>query len=139
MKKNETRRKSNGPRKTSSVGKIKKSTIVLLTTGYKVNLAEANGLEHLFNAVLGETLTRLKHANGTPGKYWAIIFEIGIRELYYAAGQLKRIGSHQMNCRYLERQFVAYWDRTERRINSDLPKKRGANRNDRPANREQEL
>ena len=138
MKKATTQGKSHGRRKANGTKK-KRNMAVFLTTGYEVDVAEANGLEHLFNAVLGETLTRAKDAEGTQGTVWGAIFEVCIRELYYAAGQLRQIGNRQMTCHYLEEQFGAYWDRTRERLESEPSKKRRVKILDaRPADGERE-
>ena len=65
---------------------ISKSTLplhrqIVLSSGYEIDLDEENGLEHLFNAVFGESLGRAKQTEEFSSKGFSLIYDICISPL----------------------------------------------------------
>lgn len=97
-----------------------KKLVVKLRFGYEVNLAEPNGLNHLFNAIFGETFR--------IGKELDLLHKIGMEgvwrecqmELNYIAGQLEAKGS-SMNLDRLTDWFGAHWDQIAERFKNAEP------------------
>lgn len=89
--------------------------IVELSTGYEVSLSEADGLEHLFNAIFGETLSRLKDTAAFKEQGPALLYDVCICELHFIAGQLRLMHS-TINVPFLIEQFGVQWDRIARNL-----------------------
>ncbi len=83
--------------------------VVTLTTGYVVQLDEAEGLEHLFSAIIGEVLIRLEHSPEFRDRGFALIFDVCLCELHFIAGQLYALGS-AMDAPFLLDEFGVHWD-----------------------------
>ena len=94
---------------------------VILTTGYEVDLEDEQGLEHLFNAVFGEVLTRLKDTDEFSEKGFVIIHDVCLCELHFIAGQLYHMQS-TIDIKMLLDEFGVQWDRFAEKVNR---KKRG--------------
>lgn len=91
---------------------IKKSGVtsdarsVSLSTGYEVDLADREDFNHLFNAVLGEVMNRLKAA-GVPIELHDV-HDVGICELHYVAGRLHQAGQ-DVDLALLLDAFETHW------------------------------
>jgi hypothetical protein len=95
---------------------------VVLSTGYEVELADPDGLEHLFNAIIGEVIHRFKDTDEFAKQGWALIHNICICELHYVAGQLRARGSG-IDIDKLMDEFNVQWDRIAGDFNGpDTPK-----------------
>lgn len=92
-----------------------RSRKVVLTTGYEVDVAQEEGLEHLFSAVLGEVMTRLKETEAVSDRFWATVYDVCICELHYIAGQLLHLGSG-MHIGFLLDEFGVQWDRISEKL-----------------------
>ena len=90
---------------------------VVLTTEYEVDLAAPDGLEHLFNAMIGETTSRLSGTKEFSQRGWPLVHDACLLEIHYVAGQLKRAGSRKMDIPFLLEQFAVAWDRVAERLN----------------------
>src|SRR5688572_15134052 len=94
--------------------------VVKLRFGYEVNLAEPNGLDHLFNAVFGETFR--------VGKELDLLDKIGMAgvwrecniELAFISGQLLAKGSAMTLARLTE-WFGVHWDSIMERCKKAKP------------------
>lgn len=91
---------------------------VVLSTGYEVDLDDADGLEHLFNAVFGESFRRLRCSREFGRRGFEVVHDVCICELHYIAGQLHSQGS-ALDFPFLLDQFGVQWDRLAERINRD--------------------
>ncbi len=91
---------------------------VTLSTGYEVDLADEEGLVHLFHAIIGEVTTRLKDTEEFATEGWELIHTICIYELHFVAGQLRHMGSG-LNMAKLLDEFGVEWDRVADRLNRD--------------------
>ena len=99
--------------------KVKKTNRILtLSTGYEVDLADTDGLEHLFNAIVRGVITRLKDTEGFSVKGFSIVYDVCICELHYVAGQLHHMGS-SIDIRKLLDEFGVQWDRLAEKFNRD--------------------
>jgi hypothetical protein len=100
--------------------KVKTNRTVTLSTGYEVNLEDKEGLEHLFNAIIGEVTTRLKDTEEFSEKGFSIVRDVCICELHFVAGQLHHMGS-SIDIRKLLDEFSVQWDRVAEKLNRDKP------------------
>lgn len=91
---------------------------VTLTTGYEIDLEDEEGLEHLFNAIIGEVTTRLEDTEEFSEKGFCIIFDVCICELHFVAGQLHHMGSG-IDIKKLLDEFRVQWNRVAEKLNSD--------------------
>jgi len=98
------------------VGKNKKiRKIVVLTTGYEVDLSKENGLHHLCQAILMETIQILEAKKIPKKKAWGLIFEGCLQEIHYVAGQLRVLGS-ALTVKMLLEEFCVFWDEFGRKL-----------------------
>jgi len=88
-----------------------RAEIVVLTTGYQVDLADPTGLDHLMCAVFLETLTRIAPIPDGLTEFSPTLKEECIRELFYVAGQLRESEAHRMDYKFLCEQFAVRWNR----------------------------
>ncbi len=91
---------------------------VTLTTGYEVDLEDEEGLEHLFNAIIGEVTTRLRDTEEFSEKGFGIVYDVCICELHYLAGQLQHMGSGIRIEKLLD-EFGVQWDRVAEKLGGD--------------------
>lgn len=96
---------------------------VFLTTGYEVDVADQDGLSHLFNAVSGESLQRIEKATQGEEKsaeqLFGGVYDLAILELYFVAGQLLQMGSG-LTLQMLLDEFSVHWDHLAEIINKRL-------------------
>lgn len=94
--------------------------LVRLTTGYEVDVAEEDGLGHLFNAAFGESLHRVQEGmEGVPKtkeEFFGAVYDLAILELHFVAGQLLEAGSG-IELHTLLDEFGVHWDYLAERIN----------------------
>ena len=95
---------------------------VYLTTKYEIDLEDEEGLEHLFNATIGEILERYKNTDEFSKRGFGIVYDMCICELYYVAGQLRHMGSG-LDTGMLLDEFKAQWDRVAEKLDSEDSKK----------------
>lgn len=95
------------------------SRIVELRYGHTVDLAEVNGLDHLFGAIIGETMrmVRLVRKNTNHHTTPAEIYSECLFEVHYIAGQLRAMRS-SLTLDLLMSEFPAHWDSLADRVNS---------------------
>ena len=86
---------------------------VTLTTGYQVALAEPQGINHLFQAILGESLDKV-----SGSEIWSELYAACVTEVFYVAGQLKQAGS-EMDLVFLLEELPKQWGRIAKRINDE--------------------
>jgi len=89
---------------------------VELSTGYHVQLDEEEGLEHLFNAVFGEVMSQANESGLTAERGVEAVYDLCLVELFFVAGQLKRIGS-AMDVRFLLDEFEVHWNQIVKQVN----------------------
>lgn len=90
--------------------------IVTLSTGYKIDIENIDGLEHLFNAIIGEVLIRLKNTEEFSERGFGVVYDVCICELHFVAGQLYHIGS-SLDIQKLLDEFGVQWDRIAGKLN----------------------
>ncbi len=61
---------------------------VALSTGYEVDLAEKRGLDHLWRAVTGESIERVRGSDAAKKRGWLAVLDQVFCELHFVAGQL---------------------------------------------------
>ena len=96
----------------------KQNRSVTLTTGYEVDLEDEEGLEHLFNAIIGEVTTRFEDTEEFSERGFGIVYDICICELHFVAGQLYQMGSG-INIKMLLDEFGVQWDRVAEKLNNN--------------------
>lgn len=90
--------------------------VVYLTNEYEVELQEEEGLTHLFNAVLGESLQRVEKSG--EQEYSSDVQHLCLSELHYIAGQLKERGSG-LTLPFLVDEFSVHWEMAWERAGQD--------------------
>ena len=71
-------------------------------------MADEEGFEHLFNAIIGEVVSRMKFTKEFRSRDWGSIYEQCICELHYVGGQiLKMNGGIKMP--FLLDEFGVQW------------------------------
>jgi len=91
---------------------------VTLTTGYDIDLEDEEGLEHLFNAIIGEVTARLKDTEEFSERGFGIVHDVCICELHFVAGQLHHMGSG-IDIKMLLDEFGVQWDRVAEELSGD--------------------
>lgn len=91
---------------------------ITLTTGYEVNLDNVDGLEHLFNAVFGEVITRLKNTMEFSERGYGLVYDVCICELHFIAGQLHNMQS-TIDLNMLLDEFGVHWDMIAKKVNGE--------------------
>ena len=87
---------------------------VYLTTGYEVELADEDGLQHLFTAIFMEVLTKLSESGSLD---ISELYGVCICELHYVAGQLRNTAG-SLNIKLLLDEFHVHWDMLAERLHS---------------------
>lgn len=93
---------------------------VILTTGYEVEIGEGNDwLEHLFNAVLGESLEATKELDVSGEERFFAIYNACMLQLHFIAGQFLQM-EESLELPYLLEEFGVYWDRVGEKFGGKL-------------------
>ena len=100
------------------IGGARKASKLVLSSGYEVDLAEEEGLVHLFNAIVGEVTERVEYTDEFSDRGFAMVFDLCILEIYYVAGQLCHAGSG-LGLEKLLDEFRVQWDRIAAKLNTD--------------------
>jgi hypothetical protein len=109
------------------VAMASESCIVRLTTEYEVDLAEENGLEHLYNAAICESMRRVRlndppkddHGDAEGLGAFQLVYDLATLEVHYVAGQLLEKGS-SIGIARLMHELPAHWDRLAEWINRKM-------------------
>ena len=82
---------------------------LILTTGYEVILNELDGLQHLCNAVIGESIGQVTDSGLPSDEIIGALMDRAYAELHYVAGQLAAYGYGISREKLLE-EFGVVWD-----------------------------
>lgn len=94
---------------------------VALTTGYTVEINGEDWLDHLFQAIIGESMTKVRDdspENADGLEVIGTVYDLCQLELFYVAGQLLMTHS-SIDLAGLLHEFPAHWDRFAEQVNKD--------------------
>lgn len=91
---------------------------IAFTTEYEIDFDDEGGLEHLFNAIIGEGNTKLKKREESSKGGFSATYHNCMCELHYVAGQLHHMGS-EIGLEKLVDEFGFHWDKVAEKLGDD--------------------